>query len=351
MATNLIGFGETYTTIQGWENGNSASPTEPWIGELKNEEFPENVLFNGVATSSANYIELRPAAGLEHRGISSLKRFADGLDPTPLIVGQSSGHVIQISDQHVRLTDIEVYMNGSVAGAFHGVLVQSTGGFTGDEIYINRVIVSSAYGNTNSDSRGIFINAPATGTRSVIVYRCFVYGTGGAGIYMTGNDGIIASANTVMACCGGTTGVSIDLAQVLALQAGGNYYNNISLLPQTGKACFTFGGLNRDKNASGDFTGDTGFQSLTASDHLTDTILPSSGNPDLRLLETSTLRDAGDDLGSFYETGIQLNTVDDGGWDIGADEWFEEVAVVAPVLRRFLRRGLRHPAVRGRYPL
>ena len=113
-----IGFGETYTTIQGWENARDGILAGREIGELKDENFDEAPVIDGSTTTSDNYLWLRAQSGADFD-------HTDGTGARIISTGLSAKRIqVALLDDYTRFGGSE----GSNSGAV-GVKVATSSGY------------------------------------------------------------------------------------------------------------------------------------------------------------------------------------------------------------------------------
>ena len=103
MASNNIGAGQTYTTVQGWEDAANVS-SSTWEGVIVDaSEFNENVTISGPTGTpdATNYIKLSADSDSRHDGTYNTSKAR--------IRGNSSGtHVITISEDYTYLNYLAI---------------------------------------------------------------------------------------------------------------------------------------------------------------------------------------------------------------------------------------------------
>lgn len=335
MATSIIGTGGDYTTITAWEAALPATLTEPAIGLLKGEDFSENVTFAGVTTSAANYIELRPQAGAEHRGLS--ENHNDSPGGIAKVVGLTSGTatILITSVNHVRLLDFEILGGGAASATRHGINL--SGSFSGSNIRCLRLLIYNDGGNPSSNSRGIAVQIS---TANVTVGRCIIYNFGGPGINYTAGT-LACNNNTVVGC--NRSGVA-TINQINITATAGSFFNNVACNPNGGKDFTDAPGIPAGNlashNASSDTTapgGTNAMWSIVAADNFNDATTGDITLADLRIKQTSPIRNRGTFQTENFAIAVRGNRVR-GTWDIGADEYPTTVFWRPPQFRPHVRR-------------
>lgn len=101
LAVEIIGTGETYTTIQAWED--ALDNSQQHTGECKAEAFSQ-VTFAAVAYSAVNYPHLTAVDGAEHDGRAH--EVSGAGNARIEFVGATA--IIDIRDEYVRVSWLEV---------------------------------------------------------------------------------------------------------------------------------------------------------------------------------------------------------------------------------------------------
>jgi hypothetical protein len=319
MSTKIIGTGGDYTTITAWEAALPATLTEPEIGTMLGQAFTENVAFAGVTTSAANYIELRPVSGAEHRGLSFFNVGSPGGVARIVSLSAGSATILITSINYIRLLDFEIIGGGSVSFARHGISFGGT--FSSPDIRILRLLLWNDGGNTNFLSRGVNQTVVSS---SITVGRCIIYNFGGPGIHYVA--GTLTFDNNTVVACNRSASASVD--QINIAGSAGTFVNNVACSPNGGED-FTNpqpSGNTFTYNASSDASaiGLGCIQLITTADQFNDPTVVDISLTDLRIKAGAIIRDVGTTLSSPFDVGIRGNIVS-GPWDIGADEFGEGV--------------------------
>ena len=334
--TEDIGTGQTYTTIQGWENALPASPAEPYTGRCLPEAFAENVLINGQSPTAVNYIELMAKSGAEHDGRAHEVSAAGNAR-----IEYSGAHFcLQIADDYVRVDWLEIYGPGdnNYATLTAGYLGVATHHCHHNIIHNNDASAGTAQNGIEAS------DADAT----LYVYRNVVYGTGMRGILANagaGNSAVLC--NTVYQCNNSENEYG----------AGIRCNDDAYLIEQN--ACFdnsnsdifdTMGVM--DYNATSDGTGDdegaNGIADLVTADQF---VNPTTtwGNTDLLPKAGADILGVGDTFSTATYPEIDVS-IDNrgvsitGAWDIGAGQYVGGAPPVT-VARGKVYRNLAHGSI------
>lgn len=309
MATETIGTGETYTTIQSWEDSLGVSLlSEPEIGECKGENFSESPTFSGPSTSATNYMLLRPVSGYEHDGRANA---VSGKGNARITV---TGNVT-IQTSYFRMQFMEVLSSGTSAGDARVRINASAVG-----VYLDHNIIHNDGGSTNSGNNGILLSDSGC---QAYVYRNIIYGMGASGIDISNcTSGTVVYNNTVFDC---NTGSNASEGGIRCADSDCTLKNNVAVGNDTADFVISAGTV--DYNASSDSSA-TGTNSVTSVD------LGHFRNATTTYASTDLRRGAfnGDVLtdAALYITAVSLSSTFDidiegeetvGDWDLGADNF------------------------------
>ena len=309
-AVETIGTGETYTTIQAWEDALDAAHYHE--GQCKAEVFATFAFSGGTAYTATNYPHLTSVDGAQHDGRAHEVSGAGNAR----IEGSTSGEVVLIADEWVRMSWMEIKGPGDNTDQTIDYASVSA-----CDMFIHHCIVHNNHVSNSAFNTGIECG---DGSPDYFIYRNIVYGTGSSGIDdQTGND--LYAFNTIYECnFNGSTG-----------RAG---FFNVSNGPQeiTANACFDNGFLDIDStngvldyNATSDASGAEGanrIANLTATDQFVNATT-TFADTDLLLKAGADLIDAGPapyssvtypeiDV-SIDNRGVSIT----GTWDIGASQF------------------------------
>ena len=309
-ATETIGTGETYTTIQGWEDALAADHQHR--GECKAEVF-SNMNFNGVAYTATNYPHLTSQDGAEHDGRAHEVSGAGNAR----IEFDGADNVIRIEDEFVRVSWMEIKGPGNNAYEIFGISPT-----VDDLTIVHHCILHNNGASTDTGNYGLEVTATSTGENRL--YRNIIYGIGSAGLRTRDGTG----------ACLLNTLYKNNYAEHASL---GGIYNTDEDYAITANASFdnftkdivsTVGTL--DYNATSDTTGDdegaNGIANLTTANQF---VAPTDtwANTDLLLRAGADLIDEGP---APYSTATYPEideSIDNRGvsitgtWDIGASQF------------------------------
>lgn len=311
--TETLGTGETYTTIQAWED--ALDNSQQHTGECKAEVF-SSVLFDGVVNTATEYPHLTAQSGAEH----------DGRAHEVSAVGNArievSGALIvaRIEDGHIRVSWLEIKGPGNNAYAAISLSV-TLGVVTG---YVRHCIIHNNHASSSTENYGLY---PLGVAANQYFYRNIVYGFGSSGIRLdSGRAGSVALCNTFFSCNSGSSSFHAGLRTV-----------DTDYLIQN-NACFdnpnldirgTAGTL--DYNATSDTTGDdegaNGIANLTTANQF---VAPTTTWADTDLLVKEGADIIGEGNSFSAETYLEIDVAIDkgatratitGNWDIGAAQF------------------------------
>lgn len=198
MTTNNIGSGQTYTTIQAWEDATVVT-SSPWIGVIQdNANFDETVTFaGGTGTPDiTNHVRLEVASGVRHLGVAGAGARIDNTS--------ADTQAILISSNFVHIKDLEVTRSGGSPGASDEGLRLSDGV---TDVLLEKLLVHTAL--TAADTDGIYMGNDTDA--DVTILDCIIYGWTRAGIHYQ---------NTT-AAQDQTVGIRVDFASVYDCGAAG----------------------------------------------------------------------------------------------------------------------------------
>lgn len=316
MHTETIGTGETYTTIQGWENGRNGELSEIEKGQCKAESFAENVTIAGSTTAADKYMHLTSVVDSEHDGRAHEVSDAGN----SRIEDTSSNHLINVQDEYFRISWMELKGPGNN----NELAIYYTGVGAGIQ-YVHHCIIHNNHA-CSWGGIGVFLQDTST---PYAIYRNIVYGWYSCGIRGAYGD-VDAYNNTVYECnsgdTAGTAGLELSTAGTIVAKNNGAFDNL--------QADLEFNGGTLDNNASSDSTGDNDLDDLTTGDQFVNATT-TWANTDLCLKSAADLVDAGSDLsGTGYEEidesidnrGVSIS----GTWDVGACEYVSAGGAIAP---------------------
>jgi len=338
-ATETLGTGETYTTIQAWED--ALATDDQYTGECKAEVFTR-VTFSGRAYTATDYPHLTVQSEAEHDGRAH--EVSDAGNARIEYVG--AAHIIWIRDPWVRVSWLEVKGPGDNNNIC--IYGNEIGTHT---LFIHHNICHNNHANADSVQSGI--NFYYYGTQpAAYVYRNIVYGMGIVGIDCPTTDASsIVFCNTVFECNNrefpGNNGIKVGSANWLnkdnaSFEIGENAtdFNNPSAI---GEGLF-------DYNASADASAEYDQPDNNANSIANLTTADQFVNPTTTWADTDLLLKVGADLidegtsfdpATYPEIDVSIDkgatrATIDGTWDIGASEYVSvgEPPVGIPILRR-----------------
>jgi len=314
-----IGTGETYTTVNSWLAGFSDKDiTDEGIftGRCKGEEFDEEFDFTGFTTDSTHYLHVTAKSGAEHDGRAHEVSAAGNAR----ILGNASADVIDIADEYVRVSWLEIEVDNS--NAQHAIHI---GSVTACDVYIHHNVIHS----NHTSSWAYALIQCGDWDPAIKAYRNIIYGGSAGGIHTAqGGSGSAALMNTIYesndsnnASYGGlrTSDTSFEIKGNLCLDNDQKDING------------TAGTL--DYNATSDTTGDdegaNGVADLTTADQV-ENPTTTWANTDLRHKSGASI------IGGMGATTFSTATYPEidvairsgatratitGNWDIGADQF------------------------------
>ena len=303
MAEYDVGTGETYTTIQAWEDAITGVLTEAEIANCKGEAFSENVDIEGSTTTASYYIEVRGKSGARHDGRS---HDVSGAGNARLSPSSTTGNTFEIHDEHVRLAWMELKSITDVDDPEVRIYGVDSGG---DQRVHHNVIHGDdlGAGGGSGAHEGIMIQDADS---VPYVYRNVVYGFLGDGIdNYTGTNSYVVN-NTVYACAPGVRNAYLQ---------DGTFKNNSAFDNAGYDFEWSSTPTTHAENISSDTTGDSPHTSKSSGDQFVNAT-ETWANTDLRLKSGADCIDIGENLGSPYDVDIEGDSVT-GTWDSGADEY------------------------------
>jgi len=305
---DLIGTGETYTTISAWESARNVS--EAWTGDRRGRCKAEN--FGGAFmiglgnddTTNTYWLVLTSDSGAEHDGRAHEVSGAGNAR-----IDSSSGRVVSINDSRIEVSWLEI--RGASGTAADGV--KSAGDNT---CRVHHNVIHKNQSGNNADC----VEAEGDG---MDVYRNILYGPKDSGA----NGKCVrmaAGSPDVMNCLHNTGFAATDEGLD---DNGGNSVCKANCSFDSASDDVK-GWLTEDDNATSDATGDAGagLTNLTSSNEVKN---PTTtwANTDLRIKDnTATIYQAGSETFStatYPEIDVPITargTSITGDWSIGADD-------------------------------
>jgi hypothetical protein len=301
------------------------------------------VSVSGYTTGASNSINIYTSGDARHAGIWSTTAYR--LERT-LSSGQDSAYCIAISSENNFTTidglQVKLITGGGNSDSVGGISAATTTGVT----IKNNIITLNASSLTNTTGiNGLYSNNARRGTvYTNYIYNNFVYGFVKSALPMYGIRVSMSGqySNSTMttyvynnSSYNNYSGIAFSNGSGTTYASRNTFYlsNNISTSSSSADYTFATGmtaGSN-DYNLSSDTTA-TGAHSLVskaATDQFFDI---TTGAEDLHLKVGADAIDAGTDLGSPYDVGIDGNTRT-APWDIGADEYVAAGNAVSPSWR------------------
>jgi len=305
MATKRIAAsGGDYTTLSAWYGSLPATLTEPEIAELESFDLVDSLDMAGKTTSAANYIEIRAAAGHKHNGV-----FGSG---ARIRCGSSATiSPILCSGRHVRIKDIEIYMDKS--GATFGAM-SIAGAVSGSDVRWENLLVRSVATGT------VYCLAASTANLNITIKNCIVYSpcrsfdvrdAASGAIYNSvfyrtaAQIGVLAgSATEIKNCYSGASASGANDFWTGATPTGGN-------------------------NASSDTTASFGTGNITSLAATSAFVAP--GSLDFSISTGSSLKNAGATVASVTTDIAGASRPQGAAYDIGAFEFSESAGASATI--------------------
>ena len=332
LGTEDIGTGQTYTTIQEWEDDIPADITADQIytGQCLGEALAR-VDFIGHTTDATHYYQLISKDGAEHDGRAHDVSAAGNAR----IEYAGASSVILISDEYTRIAWMEV----SGPGNNTSKSIVDTG-IAACTLYIHHNILHNDHANNAPDQEAIRCGDvdPVW-----LLYRNIVYGTGGRGLYLyRGAENSAVLCNTVYECnfseYGTTGGIGTSDTDFL-IENNACFDNPVADIKGTAGTL--------DYNATSDTTGDdegaNGIADLVTADQFV--------NPTTTWANTDLLPKVGHGMtpGDTFSTATYPEideSIDNrgvsitGAWDIGAGQYVGGAppSTVIPVFMRSHRQ-------------
>lgn len=323
----LIGPGQNYTTITLWEAALPSPLTGgPWYGRCMASDFNENLVLN-VGTAAADYLVLTAASGARYAGAS---QSVTGRSAAR-VIGPNSANTIAVASDFGVLRDLEVARaGGSVSSGVRGVIINGQTDPASTWTVHGCLIWNGGY-NTHESNDGILaVDASCL----VHVYRCCIYGMGGAGLHFFAMRAG-SSVRWCTACfCRPAWWTSFRLK---ATDPGKDIQGCLGLGAGTPPSGDFDGPWNHTDNGSADGTADL-LTLLTPADEIRNVDTSSYfANFDPRLRPTAQCRLAAG-AGSYdgiQDVDIEAQVLRAGlaSWDIGSDH------VMLPAQRRYYLAG------------
>ncbi len=275
LAVETIGTGETFTTVQSWEDALDAAHAHR--GECKAEVF-SSVEFNGQTYTSSNFPTLTSVGGAEHDGRA---HEVSGAGNARIEFVGFLAAIVRPRDSFIIISWLEI--KGPGDNTTDSVLVADPGNL------VHHCILHNNHASTNPTQIG-WESFISTNT----LYRNSIYGMGGPAIFINNNTERIILLNTVYECnlSGSVTdgGIHVDDASSAILEANGVFDNPNLDLSGIANGIFT-------NHATSDATATEGTNNLinlTATDQFV--------NATTTFANTDLLLKAGSDLIGAAET-------------------------------------------------
>ena len=272
----------------------------------------ENVVIDGLTTSSTNYWKITAPVAERHNGTAGT-----GVVHDP----SATGHAWTISDDNVHVEWLEVKgWTGSSAEAFR---VNNTG------FYLENSILHDA----NTDTRNDGVHAGSSNI-TFTVNNTIMYNIGSAGILVQNKQNVTVYVNNSTFYKMKNNGVNSDYPGVGTDQGparnnSGTVFiiKNTTVHVTSGDAYHFGGGLGVGSSAGSDFNASSdatapGTTVLTSVVQANQFVSLTGGSEDFHIKSGANLIDAGTDLGAMANIDIDGRDRDAMGdvWDIGADE-------------------------------
>lgn len=293
--------GGDFATLTAWLNSLPATLTEPEIAELDAFDLVDQILINKT-TSAANYIEIRPASGLQTTGVFGVTkaRIRNG--------GAGTNAPIRLSSLHVRIHGIQMYQEtATVAGV--GPLVVTASG-AGSDVRIYDCLMRDA----QSTSTLYSINT-AVANLNLTFYNNVVYGA------VRSMDARGMASGKIFNCIFWRTSAQLGLLADSNCEVRNSYSG--SSVP--GADCFWSGGTpTGSNNISSDTTALTKFPTGSVNNVAGATAFMSvtPGSEDFRHASASTpLVNAGTTIASVTNDIRGVTRPQGGSYDVGAFEY------------------------------
>lgn len=304
-AVETIGSGETYTTIQAWEDALDAAHFHQ--GECKAEVF-STVIFDGVSYTASNYPHLTAQSGAEHDGRAHEVSAAGNAR----IEASGASNLVHIYDEYVDVSWLE--LKGPGANDNTNLLTQTGSG--NNQIHHN--IVHNNHANSAWDF-GIDIHSISD------VYRNLIYGFGIDGIHVATADSGNILGNTIYECnrVNSATFSGLRIQNADCVVTNNAVFDNLlfDIKDTTGILDY-----NATSDGTGDDEGANGIANLTTTNQFVNATT-TWANIDLLLKAGADLIDEGTSFSPATYPEINVS-IDKGAtretitetWDIGASE-------------------------------
>jgi hypothetical protein len=191
MTLNLIGTGQTYTTIAAWISAtpsNLVSTTQTWEGEMLDEDFAEDGLLigSGVTTSATYFIRLRAQNSLARTGTGFtplVKNSGPRIRPTGALNTDAGCIGLRDTANHIILEDFEIDLDAYTSRTSGNAIGIRTGDVTGsvqtpELLILRRILVWGWSVDTTTGVRGFILqhNIAATTDHKIAAVRCVAGG-------------------------------------------------------------------------------------------------------------------------------------------------------------------------------
>ena len=319
MATITKSIGTSsrdYSTITLWEadldTGSIYSSGDDAVGEVYNDSsftFTSAITIDTNATLSS--IKLTVPRSERHDGTAGT---GAKLVPTPANLYAS--HCLVIADPNIRVEFLEFEFDAHTGYDVFGVWLRI--GKSATNCDVNGCLFHALENGSVSPSLGVYVQSNVTDTRVhnnffITMGYCIRSSYGGTA-YIYNNTGYGSS----------TSGRSVRGIDHINFSTNVDVRSN--LMANFGTADIDTGWtISPTTNATSDSSGQT--TGITASDHFVSIV---GGSEDLHLVESSSLRGAGQDLGSSYGPDINdsnRHALDATVWDIGAHQYASTASI------------------------
>ena len=323
MHTETIGTAQTYTTIQGWEDGRDGVLTEIEKGQCLGEAFDEDVTIDGSTTASDKYMWLTSVAGAEHDGRANEVSSAGNAR----IEGNANVGKVYSQDEYFRIDWMEVYGNSTDAAQYLAFYSNNIGACTVD---VHHNIFHNNQKDNSNDCYGVRPNDSSAVWR---VHHNIIYGFGGIGLSLgAAAANSEAFNNTVYEC---NSSDDVALGGLLGTDADWNCNNNIAFNNGTSDFVETAGTYDYNADSDGSGSGENSISPVTSVAAELTNPTTTWANTDLTIKDTDAQiygsgingSDAGfeDVCGGDVDVNVPISdrnaTLDlEGSWSMGADD-------------------------------